>query len=411
MSTQPVSAEHAPIRRWLNGSRVSAYCATVLVVVQCFGFVLSARHSVAENGHPGGWDFLTFWAAARLALDGKPLDAYSLHAIEHVAQQLGPHIILPGPWFYPPNFLLLMRPFGWLSAPLAYALFASISSVVFVLLARRALPVRDMIMWIVAFPGLWLNAAQGQNAALTASLALAAFLSMRNRPVLAGVFIGLLSIKPHLAILFPVALACAGMWTTFIAAALTTILFTAISIAVFGLDIAPVFLHGLHEANGLTAGGRLPWFQMASLFASLRMAHVATGPAYVAQACQAVVAICAVAWVWRNAKGLEVRATALVAATFMISPYIYNYDCVWLGVPLALIAARALRDGWLRGEPAILLLAWIYPQLGNYMAKYHGVGLGPLVFASLIFVAVRRARLETASAGVTGTAPAIDRAR
>jgi len=398
MSTQPASIERAPGRRWLNGSRVSAYCATILVVLQCYGLVLAVRSAVAEKGHPAGWDFLTFWSAARLALAGHPLDAYSADAIKHVAQQLGPHIILPGPWFYPPNFLLLVQPLGFLSAPLAYALFASISSVVFVLLARRALPIPDMIMWIVAFPGLWLNAAQGQNAALTASLALAAFLSMPKRPMLAGVFIGLLSIKPHLAILFPLALACAGMWTTFIAAALTTILFTTVSVAVFGLDILPVFLHGLHDANGFTASGSLPWFQMASLFASLRMAHVATGPAYVAQACQAIVAICAVAWVWRNAKGLEVRATALVAATFMISPYIYNYDGVWLGIPLALIAARALRDGWLRGEPAILFFAWIYPQLGNQLAKDCGVGVGPLIFALLIFVAVRRARLEAAGA-------------
>ncbi|SPB13391.1 membrane protein [Caballeronia novacaledonica] len=408
MTTQPASLARDPGRRWLNASRVSAYFATVLLAFQGFGFFFNAWHSWTEYGHPGGWDFLTFWTASRLTLDGTPLHAYSWPAIELAARQLSPNIVRPGPWFYPPNFLLLVRPLAWLSAPMAYALFIGLSSALFVFLIRRALPMRHMLVWILAFPGLWLNAAQGQNACLTASLALAAFLSMRSRPVLAGIFIGLLSIKPHLAILFPVALACAGMWTTFIAAAVTATLFTAISIGVFGLDIVPIFLHGLHEANGYIASGVLPWDQTASLFATLRMAHVAVGAAYAAQACQAFVALCAVAWVWRNAKALEVRATALVAATFMMSPYIYNYDAVWLGVPLALIAARALRDGWLRGELAILGVAWLYPQMGDLLAKHYGIGLGPLVFASLIVVAIRRTRLE---AGAVAVDPAMDRAR
>jgi hypothetical protein len=394
MTTEPASIARDPARRSLNRWRAGAYCATVLFAIQCFGLVFNARHSWAKYGHPGGWDFLTFWAASRLTLDGTPLAPYSWPAIEEAAGRLAPHIVLPGPWFYPPNFLLLVRPLAWLSAPLAYALFVAVTSALFVFLIRRVLPMRHMLVWILAFPGLWLNAAQGQNACLTASLVLAAFLSMEKRPALAGVFIGLLSIKPHLAILFPVALACAGMWTAFAAAAVTAVLFTALSIGVFGLDIVPVFLHGLSEANGYIASGVLPWDQTASLFAALRMAHVAAGPAYVAQACEALIAMCAVAWVWRNAKSLEVRATALVAATFMMSPYIYNYDAVWLGVPLALIAARALRDGWLRGERAILFVAWLYPQMGDLLAKHFGMGLGPLVFASLIVVAIRRARLE-----------------
>ncbi|SAK58700.1 membrane protein [Caballeronia pedi] len=396
MTTQPASLAREPARRWFNGWRAGAWCATALLAFQCFGFCFNARHSWAAYGHPGGWDFLTFWAASRLTLDGTPLAAYSWSAIKHVLLQLSPDIVMPGPWFYPPNFLLLVRPFALLCAPVGYALFIGLSSALFVLLIRRVLPMRSMLIWILAFPGLWLNAAQGQNACITASLALAAFLAIRTRPVLAGVFIGLLSIKPHLAILFPVALACAGMWKTFIAAAVTAVLFTTASVAVFGLDIVPEFLHGLSEANGYIASGVLPWDQTASLFATLRMAHFATGPAYVAQACQALVAVCAVAWVWRNAKSLEVRATALVAGTFMISPYIYNYDAVWLGVPLALLAARAMRDGWLRGEIAILVLAWLYPQMGDLLAKHFGFGPGPLVFASLIFVAIRRARLEAA---------------
>jgi alpha-1,2-mannosyltransferase len=211
----------------------------------------------------------------------------------------------------------------------------------------------------------------------------------------------MLSIKPHLAILFPLALACAGMWTAFISAGVTAVLLTGISIAIFGLGAIPAFLHGVSAASSAIAVGALPWEQTASLFAALRAAHVPLTPAYVAQACQAIAATGAVIWTWRQSGDLAVRATALVAGTCMISPYIFNYDATWLGVPIALLTAKALRDGWLPWEREILCVAWLYPGLGDLCGYFLHAGIGPLVFASLLFVAVRRTRLEK-SVAATG---------
>jgi alpha-1,2-mannosyltransferase len=257
---------------------------------------------------------------------------------------------------------------------------------------------------ILAFPVLWLNMAQGQNACLTASLALGALLLLEKRPVLAGICIGMLSIKPHLAILFPVVLACAGMWITFIAAGVTTALFTGVSVAVFGTAIVPVFLQGFGVANGYVASGALPWPQMSSLFATLRALHVGITPAYVAQACAAVVATAVVIRVWRRSHELEVRAMALVAGTFMISPYIYNYDAAWLAIPIAFFTTKAQHAGWLRWEREILCIAWLYPVLGHLGGYLLHVGIGPLVFASLLFVAVRRTYLQPRTAATSQTA-------
>jgi len=124
-------------------------------------------------------------------------------------------------------------------------------------------------------------------------------------------------------------------------------------------------------------------------------------PAYVAQACLAIAATGTVAWVWLRSHEMDVRAMALVAGTFMVSPYIYNYDAVWLGVPIALFTARALREGWLRWEREILCVAWLYPTLGSITGHLFNVGFGPLVFIALMFVAVRRARQEASAAAVT----------
>lgn len=378
---------------WFNKARLRAYCGTILLASLIYG-LRCAWHSWTLYGQPNGMDFTTFWAASRLWLDGTPLEAYSFPALVHAARHISPNLPAPGPFFYPPNFLLLLRPFALLPAPVAYVIFAVSTAAVFVVLLRKVLPMRGALLPILAFPGIWLTMTQGQNSCITAALALGALLLLNRRPILAGICIGMLSIKPHLAILFPLVLACAGMWTAFIAAGVTALLLTGISIAVFGLAAIPVFLHGVSLANSAIAIGALPWWQTASLFATLRVIHVPIAPAYVAQACQAIVAAGAVLWVWRQSDDLAVRATALVAGTCMISPYLFNYDATWLGVPIALLAAKALRDGWLPWEREILGVAWLYPGLGDLCGLFLNAGIGPVVFASLLFVAVRRARME-----------------
>jgi alpha-1,2-mannosyltransferase len=381
-----------PVHHWLSPSRVRAYSALILLVSLIYALPL-AWMAWKMYHQPGGFDFVTFWSASRLSLDGAPLAAYSYASIQQVAQGISPHFKLTGPWFYPPNFLLVVRPFALLPSSLAFLGFAVVTTAVYVVLLRKANPLPGAWFPIVAFPGLVINALQGQNACLTASLVLGAFLLLPKRPVLAGVCIGLMSIKPHLAILFPLAFACAGMWTAFIAAAVTATLFTGVSIAVFGTAVIPAFLHALGDANADLASGMLPWPEMASAFATLRMLHVAAPLAYAAQACQAIAATLAVGWVWRNSRELEVRATALVAGTFMISPYVYIYDTAWLGIPVALLSAKAVRDGWLRWEREILCIAWLFPIAAEMTGQFLHAGIGPLVFALLMFVALRRANL------------------
>jgi hypothetical protein len=378
---------------WLNLARVRIYSATIFIALFIY-MIRCARLNWKSSGMPNGFDFVTFWAASHLSLEGKPLRAYSFDAIVSTAKLISVNIATPGPWSYPPTFLLVIRPLALLPAGVSYALFALATATLFVCLLRRILPMSAAWLPILGFPGLWLNLAQGQNGCVTASLALAALLLLKSRPALAGVCIGLLVIKPHLGILFPLALACAGMWVTFIAAALTAVLFTCVSIAVYGTHSITLFLSSLQVANGYAAQGFLPWAQMASPFAMLRQAHLGIEPAYVVQACFALAGAGTVAWVWRNAQALETRAAALVAGTFMVSPYIFNYDAVWLGIPIALLTVKGLRDGWLRWEREILLACWLYPALGDLSGYLLHIGFGPLVFVPLLFVAVRRTAWE-----------------
>lgn len=390
-TTRAARADH-----WLTPARLRLYSAltlAILVVVE-FG---TTQNSLRRYGLPVNVDYTTFWAASRVWLDGMPLAAYSHDAILRVIHQIAPatppqH---PGPFFYPPNYLLLLRPLALLPFGVSLALFVPATFCALFPLARKVLPMRAAILPILAFPGIWLNMLDGQNGMLTAALAFGAFLLLKKRPVWAGICIGLLSIKPQLAILFPLALACAGMWTAFAAAAVTVVLFTGLALLVFGLGAIPAFLHSMVSANSMMSAGALPWAASASLFSALRLLNVPEHIAYVAQACQALAAAGAVAWVWRRTGNTAVRATALVAGACMMSPYIFNYDTVWLGIGIALFTAKALRDGWLRWERELLVVAWVYPAFGNFSSEALHTNIGPLVFASILFMAARRAYVET----------------
>jgi alpha-1,2-mannosyltransferase len=76
-----------------------------------------------------------------------------------------------------------------------------------------------------------------------------------------------------------------------------------------------------------------------------------------------------------------------------VSPYVYIYDTAWLGIPIALLTAKAVRDGWLRWEREILCMAWLFPVAGEMSGYFLHAGIGPLVFALLMFVALRRVHL------------------
>jgi len=378
---------------WLNSERVRIYSATIFIAL----FIYEIRCACINwklYRMPNGFDFVTLWAASHLSLEGKSLFVYSFDAMQSTAKLISSNIPTPGPWFYPPTFLLAIRPLALLPAVASYAVFAVTTTAVFVFLLRRILPMRAAWLPILGFSGLWVNFAQGQNGCVTASLGLGALLLLKRKPALAGICIGLLTIKPHLGILFPLVLACAGMWVTFIAAAITAVIFTCVSIAVYGAHTVTLFLLSLQIANTCVAQGFISWTQMASPFATLRQAHLGIAAAYAAQACFALASAAAVAWVWRNTQALETRACALVAGTFLVSPYIYNYDAVWLGIPIALLAAKGMRDGWMRGEREILFACWLYPALGDISGGLLHIEFGPFVFVPLLLIAVRRTFCE-----------------
>ncbi|RQS71500.1 DUF2029 domain-containing protein [Burkholderia sp. Bp8963] len=379
---------------WLNAERIKVYPRVVLLMLGllCVTWVTMSKHLVDPRGKPLGYDFIAFWAASRLALAGHALDAYDIRLLVESAKVAVPGTSSVFAWFYPPAFYLVVLPLALMPYLVAYCVFIGTTLAAYVFVLLRVIGRNRAALWCVAaFPGLWSNLLHGQNAFLTAALAGAALLCIERRPIIAGVFVGLLAIKPHLALLFPVALLAARAWPAIASAAATAIAVTAAGTVALGTGTLKAFLASVQQARGFVETGALPWAKMPTVFALARMAGVPVAGAYVVHAIVALGATGVVWHVWRRSADPALRGASLMTGTFLISPYVYDYDLAWLAFPIAWLAFAGLRTGWLRGERETLVAAWVLPMVMASIANLLSIQIAPLLLIALLGFIVRRA--------------------
>lgn len=378
---------------WLTAARARAWCRILAVVTLAVvgGWIALSHGGLDPSGKPLGTDFLSFWTASRLALGGPAASAYDPAAHAAAQQALFP-TAQPGyyAFFYPPVFLLLCLPLGFL--PYLPALVAWLASgfAAMAALLRRMLPDRWAVLPVLVFPGVLVNAGHGQNGFLSASCFGGFTLLLQRRPALAGACLGALVFKPHLLLAAPVALLAARRWSVVAGAACSALGLVALSWLVLGGDAWRAFLAAAPLARATLEQGLVEPWKMPSAFAAVRVLGGGLGLAYAAQLVVAL-GVCAVlARAAARRPGGQAEGALLVAAALLCSPFLLDYDLVCLAVPLAFVAASAQRTGWRPWEKITLLLAYVLPMLSRPLAM-SGAPVGPLVLAALLAVMARRA--------------------
>ena len=292
----------------------------------------------AQFAAPYPVDFISYWAAGNLALDGNPAGAYDLELHRAVEEQA---VAMRGgmPFPYPPPFLIVAAPFALL--PYAWALLAWVAVtfagyvIAIQLLAPRA-------GWLpAAFPPVMTNAIIGQNGFLTCGIMAAGLALLPKRPWLSGVVLGLLILKPQLGLALPFVLVAGREWRAFAGAAVGACGLLLAGAALFGVQPYLAWLGQAPLYAAIVTEGLTRWAEMASVYASLRLAGFAhaTGLAvHLVVAAAAIGTACAI-W-WRTAE-IGPRAASLAAATALASPYFYGYDSILLVIPFIWLAESA----------------------------------------------------------------------
>lgn len=295
-------------------------------------------------------------------------------------------------WYYPPQFLMVTLPLASISYAMSYLAFSACSLALFIY-AALTISKNGFAIALIACPAVFLNLASGQNGLLTASLAALALHYLDKRPLLSGGLMGLLCIKPQLLILFPIVLVCARQWRVLLAFVISSLCFALSSTLLLGMEVWPAFLNGLAEAQHYLETD-IPLARMPTVFALIRQAGGSLPMAYAGHALIALIALATLLQIWSRSQCLKIRGSALVAATLLISPYLFDYDLVWYALPIAWIYQLGSRHGWRYGERLILCLAWmllLYIKLILYVLTGKVILAGAVISLALLWLTWRRA--------------------
>lgn len=316
-----------------------------------------------ENGKPKfSQDFIAFYAASSLSKKGSPELIYNRNLLLEEEREIAPKTSNI-PWFYPPTYLLVVEPLSLLDYTSSRIIFYIIGFFVYILACLKWVKSKGEILIAVAFAPTLVNFAFGQNGLYTASFMILALFYLKNKPALSGFFIALLAIKPHLALLIPLALLAgkkriAFLWSTFF-----TSLFVAITLFKYGSDIWLTFFNNISEASNNIESKKLALSYMTSIASNLIILDVAPKYAHALQIIFAIPFIIVMLKAWRSTQGIEIKGASLSLATVMTSPYIFDYDLSWLIITIGLLSLHASKNGWLKGESLILCIAWALPMI------------------------------------------------
>ena len=334
-------------------------------------------------GHPIGRDFINSWAAPRLVAQGRLADLFDLDAYWKDVQRLFGAPFGKIAWSYPPTALALFTPFSLLPYGLALGAWTGLGWLAFIASVRSFTgPSHKVVLAIaLAAPGAWMCAFTGQNGLFTSALMLAGLSLCDRRPIIAGVLIGLLTVKPQLGLLLPFALIGFGAWRTMAAAAATAIALALLAFALYGAApfigyfkvSAPFSAWVLSQSWG---GQKL---MLVSLTSALTQAGLGFRTALLGQGLFDLAVLLTGALAWRATSDRQARIALVITASLLVTPYGWSYDLPAFSLIMGLALWRA------ETAPVVVKLGlaagFLAPAL-SYLSELFHLALAPVLMSA-----------------------------
>jgi len=385
---------------------VTGLALALAYLVVLGGTLIAGQWLINADGQPIASDFVNVWAAGHLTADGHPALAYdwTIHKSIEVQAVGHPFEGYYG-WHYPPTFLFVAAALALVPVLPATLAWFAITLPAYLAAIRAIVGDRAGYLLALGFPATLWNVTATQNGFLTSALIGGTLTLMERRPVTAGICLGLLSYKPHLGLLFPIALIAARQWRVMLAAAVTTTAMILLSWLAFGTDTWLAFFTATPKmTDAVLAQGLADFGRLQSLFGFVRAQGGGAKLAWIVQIIASIACMTTVFALWRSKTSYELKAAGLAALALIATPYLYIYDLVVLAVAVAFLLRYALRHGLLTAEAAGLAL--VAALLLAYPYVKAQVGLGAvLVVAALIAWRVKTHQLSVLSASPVPTEP------
>lgn len=382
---------------WLDADRARDYrnvlLALTALAVVAWAALAAMNGGIDPFGTPLGADFPSFYVASRLALAHHIPDIYipARHFSEQRAM-FGDKI--HSAFFYPPTYLLVCLPLALIPYLPSLGLWLSLSAAGGCAALARLIPDRTAALALAAFPAVFSNLGHGQNAFLTTGAFAYAVLNAQRRPIAAGLALSILVVKPHLALVLPLALLVTGRWRMIAAAAVGTISLTALSYLVFGAEA----WRGFFSVNALARAAleqRLVGDEkMQSAFAAVRLIGGGVGLAWVVQTLVSLGACAALVVGLRRTRDVEAQGALCACAALLASPFLLDYDLMLAALPLLWLFREARRTGFRPWEKSVMLAAFLLPLVSRLIGGAIHVPTAPFILSALFAVVLVRARAD-----------------
>jgi len=311
-----------------------------------------------------GRDFSNLWMAGKLAWSGNFACIFDPSCFRtQLSATLG--VTATQNYSYPPHALFIAMPFAVLPYYSALAIWTIGGIFFFTACARSHLP-KGFPYYLAAFTTAgWLNIWAGHYGFLLGGLWLLFFRWIDQRPGRAGLIAGLLTFKPHLGLVIAVTALRRRMAITIAVA--TTLILVVVSAVCFGPGrwIDFLFVTTATQSEILTATVPDLYFRM------MPSAYVAFGRGGAGIAAQLAFDVAAIWLLWRNRRW---DAFSAATATFLIVPYVFNYDMTVACLGFAVF----LYVNWQRlhwYERAGMAFAFLSPELTFYVPQLIPFGL------------------------------------
>jgi len=375
-------------------------------------YIKNLRHD-PEHGLLLASDFYCFWLAAKAAVSLDPALVYDNHFFLQYGGSLFEEAGLLH-FFYPPTFLLLTAPLGYLPEIAAFFVFFGGSLAVYAFMGRCAYGNWNGALFLIALPTTFFVLFHGQNSLLMCALLGGALVAIRSEKyVLAGILIGCLTIKPQIGLLIPFALLAGRYWTVVGVAVFTTLMLALASWAVFGTETWVAFLNQTLFAREIVDHEHLPFVLHVTPFTALQQLGVPAAPAMYFQAALAIALLVLTSWIWLQDIPFDLKAAVLGSAALLATPYLLSYDLALLAVPIIFLLHYSRSNALSVAEKWVLAAAIAFTVLSKLLNLNYGVPLGPVAPALLLGFACRRAFLHRVEsqchAGTGGSLPVLER--
>lgn len=372
-----------------------ALAVTVVFALSAAVFLAYLRFALQQ---PQVNDFLVFWSAARQMQQAPLQDVYDPVLFDAFKHSIGGGLYSKLPFLYPPFTAALFFPFGLLPYGWALLLWNATSVLLYVCAVWLAMRPNGFApaaaLAAAVAPATVVTLLGGQVGLLISAATLLGVCQLGRRPWLAGTLLGLLALKPQLALLPGLVLLFSGQGRACLAAALTVALLALLSVIFFGADAWLAWGKSLGGfATDLHGSQAHQQFGITVYFALLDLG-VNRYTALAAQVMVAAAVLRSIVRALRQGLGTPQRMLLLVGL-YLATPYALVYDMPAVTAACLMLLIEGRRSGFRRGELPAIACAWCVPLL-LVLPQVRSSVLGVAVLAGLFVVMEQRARAHTA---------------